>query len=636
MAQLVRKEKNAKSLDISKAYANLSQTRYPGPNNYGRTPYHAPTAPPGFNNGPRRGSGPEGFANFTPTTNIAEIQALYATPKYVSDEQWLGHPAAGIVTMALSKCNIPVSNKKSFDVCKACCLDLWGHAPTNSSNGYRYYISFVDAYSRYTWLYLLRTRDEALSTFTKFKTQVELQLGTKIKTLQSDWGGEFRSFTNMLETNGIVHKLACPLTHEQNGKPKALSAVCEPKIVRASLLEPHWNNTMNIEYVALKKNKTWVVVPRPANRVPIGCKWIFRVKLNEDGSVNRYKARLLAKGFHQQAGFDFSESFIPVVKVVTIQVVLTVAITNEWTIRKLDINNDFLNGDLHEKIYMEQPPGFVDPKYPNYVYKLNKALYGLKQAPRAWFEKLSNVLVQHGFQFSKANQSLFLKYSKTSCIYILAYVDDILVKGSDDTLVNQLIEELSNTFSLKDLSLVDYFSGIQVTRTSDGILLPQTKYLQELLCKADMQNYATVTRPDLVFCVNKVCQYLHQPLISHWTAVKRILRYVAGTLDYGLMLKPVKDFSLEVFCDVDWAFDPDDRRSATEFRSLASAVSEVTWLQSLLHELHITCPTAPSVWCDNQSTVLLAANPVLHARLKPIEIDLYFVRDKVLQNPHSV
>ncbi|XP_060969448.1 uncharacterized mitochondrial protein AtMg00810-like [Cannabis sativa] len=272
--------------------------------------------------------------------------------------------------------------------------------------------------------------------------------------------------------------------------------------------------------------------------------------------------------------------------------------------------------------------------------------------------------------------------------------------GSDDIMVNHLVADLSSTFALKDLGFVNYFLGIQVVPTAEGILLSQTKYLQEILCKADMQNvntqntpmnsglklsnygsepvkdatlyrsivgalqYATVTRPEIAYSISKVCQFMHQPLLSHWMAVKRILRYLAGTLDYGLLIKPAPDFSIEAFCDADWASDPDDRRSTTgyciyfgknlvhwksqkqttisrssteaEFRSLASVVTEVTWLQSLLQELHVSSPGVPSIWCDNQSTVLLTANPILHARTKHIELDLYFVRDKVLQHQIQV
>ena len=171
--------------------------------------------------------------------------------------------------------------------------------------------------------------------------------------------------------------------------------------------------------------------------------------------------------------------------------------------------------------------------------------------------------------------------------------------------------------------------------------------------------YATVTRPEISFSVNKVCQFMHNPLESHWKAVKRILRYLAGTLDYGLHLRRSSHLNITAFCDADWGSDPEDRKSTSgfcvflganlvswaskkqhtvsrssteaEYRSLAHVTAEVTWLSSLLTELHVHMTRIPQIWCDNMSTVLMAANPVLHARTKHIELDLYFVRDKVAQ-----
>ena len=151
------------------------------------------------------------------------------------------------------------------------------------------------------------------------------------------------------------------------------------------------------EFLTPIRNRTWSLVSLPNGRKTIGCKWVFKVKENSNGTINKYKVRLVAKGFHQVAGFDFNETFSPVVKPTTIRVVLTIALAKNWVVRQLDINNAFLNGDLQEEVFMEQPPRFMDPKQPHLVCKLHKSLYGLKQAPRAWFEKLRNALIAFGF-----------------------------------------------------------------------------------------------------------------------------------------------------------------------------------------------------------------------------------------------
>lgn len=189
-------------------------------------------------------------------------------------------------------------------------------------------------------------------------------------------------------------------------KPKVLLAHYEPTSVKQALADPNWLAAMKEEYAALMRNNTWTLVNLPPGRRAIGCKWVFRLKENPDGSINKYKARLVAKGFHQQEGFDFNETFSPVVKPVTIRLILTLALTNKWSIQQIDVNNAFLNGLLDEEIFMVQPQGFVDANK-ELVCKLNKALYGLKQAPHAWYERLSNTLLEFGFQASRCDPSLF-------------------------------------------------------------------------------------------------------------------------------------------------------------------------------------------------------------------------------------
>ena len=205
---------------------------------------------------------------------------------------------------------------------------------------------------------------------------------------------------------------------------------------------------MQQEYEALLKNKTWDLIPLHPNRQGIGCKWVFRVKENVDGSINRFKARLVTRGFHQIHGFDFRKTFSPVVKPVTIRVVLTLALSHGWKLFQIDMNNAFLDGLLKEYVFMTQPLGF-EVAYRSLVWKLNKALYGLKQAPRQWFDRLKSILLQFGFVGSKCDSSFFIYWQQMHIVYLLVYVDDIIITGSFASLIKQLTNKLHTTFSLQ-------------------------------------------------------------------------------------------------------------------------------------------------------------------------------------------
>ncbi|KAG8482310.1 hypothetical protein CXB51_027300 [Gossypium anomalum] len=411
-------------------------------------------------------------------------------------------------------------------------------------------------------------------------------------------------------------------------KPKVMHVeVTEPSTIEEALSTPEWRSAAQDEYDAL-------------------------VKKNPDGTIDCRKARLVAKGCSQVPGCDFKETFSLVIKPATIRTILSIAVTKGWSLRQVDINNAFLNGDLTDEVFMQQPPGYVQsgPNGEQLMCRLTKALYGLRQAPRAWFLKLRQFLVSSG--------------------------------SSDE--INCFVQQLHNEFALKDMGELHYFLGIEVSRSSSGsIHLSQRKYIRDLLTRSSMANakcvhnpmvssfvlsksedepladpteyrslagalqYVVLTLPDIAYAVNRVCQFMHAPTSSHMVALKRILRYLCGTISHGLVFRPSDRLSLVGYADVNWGLDFDDRRSTTgycvyfghtpiswcskkqtvvsrstaeaEYRSLAAATSDVTWLVSLLRELK----------CDNSSAVAVAANPVLHSKFKHVELDLFFVREKV-------
>ena len=265
-----------------------------------------------------------------------------------------------------------------------------------------------------------------------------------------------------------------------NARFGGLAVTGEPGNLVEAFEDKNWKNAMDEEYNALIRNKTWHLVPPAKGRNIIDCKWVYRVKRKSSGEIDRYKARLVAKGFKQRYGIDYEDTFSPVVKAATIRLVLSVAVSNGWSLRQLDVQNAFLHGVLEEEVYMKQPPGYeVKDKY-HYVCKLDKALYGLKQAPRAWYSRLSDKLQKLGFRPSQADTSLLFYKKGKIIIFMLVYVDDIIVASSSQDAVSALLEDLERDFALKDLGDLHYFLGIEVKKVTDGIVLSREKYVSDI------------------------------------------------------------------------------------------------------------------------------------------------------------
>lgn len=285
---------------------------------------------------------------------------------------------------------------------------------------------------------------------------------------------------------------ARPVTRLQHGirRPKVyndgtvryscLTSTGEPSCLRDGHEDRNWRSAMDKEFQALMHNNTWHLVAPDKSKNLIDCKWVYKIK-KADGMIDRYKARLVDKGFKQRYGIDYEDTFSPVVKAATICLVLSLAISKNWILRQLDVQNAFLHGVLQKDVYMRHPPGYEDKAFPHHVCKLNKALYGLKQAPRAWYSTLSDKLQQLGFTPSKADTSLFFYNKGKVKMFVLIYVDDIIVASSSVDTTSALLRDLERDFALKDLGDLHYFLGIEVKRKQGELLLTQERYATDIL-----------------------------------------------------------------------------------------------------------------------------------------------------------
>lgn len=319
--------------------------------------------------------------------------------------------------------------------------------------------------------------------------------------------------------------------------------------------------------------------------------------------------------------------------------------------------------------------------------------YGLKQAPRAWYHELKDFLLHFGFTNSRADASLFI-YNKNGIVaYFLVYVDGIILKGNNTKFLEKFVMQLSNRFSLKDLGPLHYFLGVEVINTQNGLFLSQHRYILDLLEQYNMTGakdvvtpmrnsttfslseksplvdptpfrklvgslqYLAFTRPDVSFAINKLSQYMHAPTEIHWQALKRVLRYLKGTLHHGLFLHRGSPLRLTAFSDSDWGGSMDNARSTTpyilylgsnviswrsarqksvsrssteaEYKAAANAAAETMWIQQLLNELGVTLDSAPILHCDNVGATYVGLNPVFHSCMKHIALDYHFVREQV-------
>ena len=473
-----------------------------------------------------------------------------------------------------------------------------------------------------------------------------------------------------------------------------LFADSEPINFEEATHDKKWRLAMNEEMKAIQKNGTWELTTLPKEKQAVGVKWIYKIKKNKRGEVEKYKARLVAKGFSQQHGIDYDEVFAPVARLETIRLIIALAAQKRWRIFQMDVKSAFLNGHLEEDVYVEQPEGYIVKGQENKVLKLKKALYGLKQAPRAWYNKIDDYFRRREFIKCPHEYGLYVKKKENGDMLIVClYVDDLIFTGNNLEMISEFKREMATEFEMTDIELMSYYLGIEVKQSNDGIFISQNNYAKKILKEFNMENcqpvstpvecgtklsrfddgervnptlfrklvenrrYLTCSRPDILYGVGLISRYMEAPTCLHMKAAKRILRYVKGTLDYGLFYSSSKNFNLVGYSDSDWGGDIDDRKSTSgflfcigetaftwsskkqsivtlstceaEYVAAATCVCHAIWIRKLLKTMHLPQEDAIEIFVDNKSAIALGKNPIFHDRSKHIDTRYHFIRESI-------
>eukprot|EP00253_Pinus_taeda_P027362 PITA_27362 len=416
---------------------------------------------------------------------------------------------------------------------------------------------------------------------------------------------------------------------------------------------------MNEEYRSLLANDTWDLVPLPKGRKLVRCKWVYRTKYGPDGKVDKHKARLVAQGFSQVEGIDYTETFSPVAKMNSVCLVLSLAASFKWEVHQMDVKSPSCNGDCIKLLRLGMP-------------------------------KWIAFFLESGFSRCHSDNTVYTKKVGKSLIILVLYVDDLILTGSDPNLINHVKSSLKKKFEMTDLGHLHYFLGLQVLQSKEGIFLSQSKYACDLLHHFHMEDckpapspsqsgvkisvtctspkvdatlyhqlvgkilYLTHTCPDLSFDVGLIAQFMQTPPEIHWKAAKRILHYVRGIVQFGIHYNVEASPLLVGFTDSDWAGDPDDRKSTAgyvftlgsgpitwackkqgaislssaeaEYRGAVEASKEALWLRQILSDFGFQQQHPTTLWCDNQSAIQLCKDPVQHQHSKHIELHMHFIR----------
>ncbi|KAL0365780.1 UNVERIFIED_CONTAM: Retrovirus-related Pol polyprotein from transposon TNT 1-94 [Sesamum radiatum] len=460
----------------------------------------------------------------------------------------------------------------------------------------------------------------------------------------------------------------------------------EPRTINEALSSPEapfWKEAINSEIESIMQNHTWELMDLPPGSTPLGCKWILKRKYKADGSIDKYKARLVAKGFKQKEGLDFFDTYSPVTRITSIRVLIAIAALYDLEIHQMDVKTAFLNGELDEEIYMEQPEGFVVPGQEKKVCRLVKSLYGLKQAPKQWHEKFDRTMLSNGFKINECDKCVYVKSSHNSFIIVCLYVDDMLIMGSNRDVILTTKRMLTKHFDMKDMGLADVILGIKISKPSDGLALSQSHYIENILKKfkaydsppaktpvdlnlhlaknkgesegqieysriiGSLMYIMNCTRPDIAYAVNKLSRFTSNPSKNHWKGLIRVLRYLKYTSNYGLHYTRYPAV-LEGYSDANWISDSKDTKSTSgyvftigggavswksskqtciarstmesEFIALDKAGEEAEWLRNFLEDIPCWTKPVPAIMIHCDSQSAIEGHKVVCIM---VNLDIY-------------
>eukprot|EP00253_Pinus_taeda_P018867 PITA_18867 len=415
---------------------------------------------------------------------------------------------------------------------------------------------------------------------------------------------------------------------------------------------------MNEEIGAIKKSKTWELVDLPEGKDAIGVKWVYKTKRNAEGKIDRHKARFVVKGYKQQQGKDYDETFALVARIETVRTTLSIAAQHKWKIYQMDVKYAFLNGVLKEEVYVEQPLRYEVDGQEHKVYRLKKALYGLKQAPRAWYNRIDAYLIENAFDKCDGEPTLYINENESKIIIVVLYVDDLIFTSNDASPIVDFKAVMKNGFEMTDLGFLRYFLGIEVDQSENGVLISQDKYVEAVLKRFNMQNskaavtptvvglkltkednnkdfnpklynsivgslmYLTATRPDIMHAVSLISRFMERPKETLWQAAKRILRkstsgYVfhmgSGAISWASKKQPVVSLSI----------------AEAKYVATTTATCQAVWLRRVLRDLCHEQENGTTIYCDNTLAIALSKNIVFHKRTKHIDTKFHFIRELV-------